>query len=76
MYIDKRYVATDRDGEVWIHACRPRRNEEKGVWEGGYGYKLVPPDPMLKFIVPTWEEEPADATFILKMIETKYQTLQ
>ena len=53
------YIATDRNGDVFLYDLKPSRNYELGIWKGADGSEvaLVP-----KFITamepPTWDEEP------------------
>ena len=54
------YIATDRNGDVFLYDLKPSRNYELGIWEGADGSKvaLVPKFMFTAMEPPTWEEEP------------------
>lgn len=54
------YIATDRNGDVFLYDLKPSRNYELGIWEGADGSEvaLVPKFMLTAMEPPTWEEEP------------------
>ena len=55
------YLATDKNGDVFLYGLRPKRNVETGMWEqleGDDAPLLVPAFMHASINPPTWEREP------------------